>query len=206
MSIVQDVYDIPADIVTKIATGEFRRIGSVVRYATGPNKGQIVKHLKPIELDKAEQAKGVLEKALQFAQNHKKEVGIVAFGAMIIGAGAWGYNQWKNHEPKEVVEFRATLRTYIEAIRNGKMDLERIEELIVSLEKLKKHKSFEKISIQLTTEELDILVMRIYEYTLKLAEDNNIELSDNEIAQDKGVILNLQKYLETQKKIFEIVA
>ena len=206
MSIVQDVYDIPADIVTKIATGEFRRIGSVVRYATGPNKGQIVKHLKPIELDKAEQAKGVLEKALQFAQNHKKEVGIVAFGAMIIGVGAWGYNQWKNHEPKEVVEFRATLRTYIEAIRNGKMDLERIEELIVSLEKLKKHKSFEKISIQLTTEELDILVMRIYEYTLKLAEDNNIELSDNEIAQDKGVILNLQKYLETQKRIFEIVA
>ena len=50
MAIVQDVFDIPDDIATKLATGVYKRIGSVVRYAVGPKKGQIVKHLKPIDL------------------------------------------------------------------------------------------------------------------------------------------------------------
>ena len=72
MEIVQDVYDIPADIVTKLATGEYRRIGSVIRYAVGPNKGQIVKHLKPVDLEKTEQVQGIGVKALQFVKQHKK--------------------------------------------------------------------------------------------------------------------------------------
>lgn len=42
MAIVQDVFDIPDDIATGLVTGLYRRIGSVVRYAVGPNKGQIV--------------------------------------------------------------------------------------------------------------------------------------------------------------------
>lgn len=39
MPIVQEVFDIPANIVAKILTGEYRRIGGVVRHAVGPNKG-----------------------------------------------------------------------------------------------------------------------------------------------------------------------
>ena len=68
MAIAQDVFFIPDDI----ATGLYRRIGSVVRYATCPNKGQIVKHLKPVELKATEQAQGVGVKALQFVKQHKK--------------------------------------------------------------------------------------------------------------------------------------
>ena len=45
MAIVQDAFYIPDDIATGLATGLYRRIGSIVRYAVGPNKGQIVKHL-----------------------------------------------------------------------------------------------------------------------------------------------------------------
>lgn len=51
MAIVQDAYDLTDDILMKILTGEYRRIGSVIRYATGPNKGQIVKHLKPVRME-----------------------------------------------------------------------------------------------------------------------------------------------------------
>ena len=105
-----------------------------------------------------------------------------------------------------MVEFRTALRIYIEAIRKGEMDLVKIEELIASLEKLKRHKNFEKISIQLTTEELDVLVRRIYEYTLKLAKDNNVELFESETTDNDCVITNLQKHLETQRRIFELVA
>ena len=90
MAIVQDAFYIPDDIATGLATGLYRRIGSVVRYAMGPNKGRIVKHLQPIDLKAAEQAQGLGDKVLQFVQYHKKEVGIAAVGAAFIGVGIWG--------------------------------------------------------------------------------------------------------------------
>ena len=129
MAIAQDAFYIPDDIATGLATGLYRRIGSVVRYAVGPNKGQIVKHLQPIDLKAAEQAQGLGAKALQFVQHHKKEVGIAAIGAAVVGVGIWGYNKWKNHEPKVLTEFRAALKTYIDAIRNGNMDIDKINGL-----------------------------------------------------------------------------
>ena len=210
MAIAQDAFFIPDDIATGLATGLYRRIGSVVRYAVGPNKGQIVKHLQPIDLKAAEQAQGLGAKAIQFVANHKKEVGIAAIGVAVVGAGVWGYTAWKNHEPKVLREFRAALKVYIEAIRSGDMSVEKIDNLMVALEELKKHKNYDKISIQLTTEELEVLVGRIYEYTIKLAKDNNVELTDDEMnasgKQSKGAIIDLQQYLKTQKRIFEAAA
>lgn len=206
MAIAQDAFYIPDDIATGLATGLYRRIGSVVRYAIGPNKGQIVKHLQPIDLKAAEQAQGVGAKALQFVQYHKKEVGICTACAAVIGLGIWGYNWWKNHEPKILTEFRSALKTYIDAIRNGNMDLDKINTLMKALEALKQHKDYEKICIQLTAEDLEVLVGRIYEYTIKLAQDNSVELSDEELRLNNGAIINLQSYLKAQKRIFEAVA
>ena len=210
MAIAQDAFFIPDDIATGLATGLYRRIGSVVRYAIGPNKGQIVKHLQPIDLKAAEQAQGIGAKAIQFVANHKKEVGITAIGVAIVGACVWGYTAWKNHEPKVLTEFRAALKVYIEAIRTGDMSIEKIDTLTVALEELKKHKNYDKISIQLTTEELEVLVGRIYDYTVKLAKDNNFELTDDELnasgKQSQGAIIDLQQYLKTQKRIFEAAA
>lgn len=206
MAIVQDAFYIPDDIATGLATGLYRRIGSVVRYAVGPNKGQIVKHLQPMELNATEQAKDLGKKALQFVQQHKKEIGIGAACAAVIGMGIWGYNGWKNREPKVLAEVRAALKTYIDAIRNGRMDIDKINTLINALEALKKHKDYEKISIQLSVEDLEILVGRIYEYTIKLAEDNSIDLSNEEWNANNGAIINLQSYLKVQKKIFEVAA
>lgn len=206
MAIAQDAFYIPDDIATGLATGLYRRIGSVVRYAVGPNKGQIVKHLQPIDLKAAEQAQGLGAKAMQFVQHHKKEVGIAAIGAAVVGVGIWGYNKWKNHEPKVLTEFRAALKTYIDAIRNGNMDIDKINGLMEALEALKKHKDYEKISIQLSAEDLEVLVGRIYDYTIKLAADNAVDLSDDELNLNNGAIINLQSYLKAQKRIFEAVA
>ena len=210
MAIAQDAFFIPDDIATGLATGLYRRIGSVVRYAVGPNKGQIVKHLQPIDLKAAEPAQGLGAKAIQFVANHKKEVGIAAIGAAIVGAGVWRYAVWKNHELKILTEFRTAMKVYIEAIRTGDMSVEKIDNLMVTLEELKKHKNYDKISIQLTTEDLEVLVGRIYEYTVKLAKDNAIELSDDELGafdnRNNGAIIDLQKYLKAQKRIFETAA
>ena len=106
-----------------------------------------------------------------------------------------------------VTEFRSALRVYIDAIRQGNMDVDKIDMLMNALEELKKHRDYEKISIQLTTEELEVLVGRIYDYTIKLANDNDVELNENELripsVKNNGTIINLQNYLKAQKRIFE---
>ena len=77
---------------------------------------------------------------------------------------------------------------------------------MIALEALKQHKHYDKISIQLTAEDLEVLVGRIYEYTVKLAEDNHVELDDTEKCLNKGVIIDLESYLKTQQRIFKVAA
>ena len=210
MPVVQDAFYIPDDIATGLATGLYRRIGSVVRYAVGPNKGQIVKHLKPIDLKVAEEAQGIGVKALQFVKEHKKGTIITVAAAAVVGTGAFVYSKVKNHEPKVVTEFRTALRVYIDAIREGNMDIDIINNTMDALEELKQHKNYEKISIQLATEDLEVLVGRIYEYTIKLTKDNGVERPEDELrtshAKTVGTIINLQNYLKAQKRIFEATA
>ena len=204
MAIVQDAFYIPDDIATGLATGLYRRIGGVVRYAKGPNKGQFVKFLDPIDLKAEEQTQGLGTKAIQFVANHKKGVGIAAIGVAIVGASVWGYTAWRNHEPKALTEFRSALKVYIEAIRIGDMSIEKIDSLMATLEEMKTHKNYDKISIQLTTEELEVLVSRIYDYTIKLAADNEVNLYDEELNLNDSAIINLESYLKAQKKIFDV--
>lgn len=210
MAVVQDAFFIPDDIATGLATGLYRRIGSVVRYATGPNKGRIVKHLDPVNLKPAGQARGISVKALQFVKKHKKGTIITVASAATVGTGLVIYNKVKNREPKVLTEFRMSLRAYIEAIRKGSMDIDKINDLMKCLSALKEYKDYDKISIQLTTEELEVLVGRIYDYTVKLAKDNDVELSDTDIGiiekNSGSTISNLENYLNAQKHIFEKVA
>lgn len=207
MAIVQDAYNLTDDILTKILTGEYRRIGSVVRYATGPNKGQIVKHLKPVHMEAAQQAQGLGVKVIQFAKNNKKALIIAGIGTGVVAAGGI-YYKIKNHDPEVVTKFRRSLKTYINGIREGNLNVDIINDLMTCIENLKKHKDYEKISIRLSTEELDVLVNRIFEYTEKLAKDNSIELTEDELNEQisDGTILNLQRYLKAQKRIFETAA
>jgi len=206
MAIVQEAFDIPADIMTKLLTGEYRRIGGVVRYAIGPKKGQIVKHLDPIDLKATGQARGIGAKALQFAKNNKK--GLI-IGSVITGAVAacgFIYYKVKTHEPAVVARFRAALRTYISEIRKGNLELDTINSLMAAISELKKHKDYEKFKIVLSTEDLDTLVNRIYDYTIRLAENNKVALTEEEYSRTDNAILNLQNYLKTQKRIFEVAA
>ena len=206
MAIVQEAFDIPTDIMTKILTGEYRRIGGIVRYAVGPKKGQIVKHLDPVDLKVAEQAKGIGAKVLQFAKNNKKGLIIGGTIAGVVATGGYIYYNVKTHEPAVVTKFRVALRTYIAEIRKGHLELDTIDALMSALDDLKKHKDYEKFKITLSTEDLDTLVNRIYEYTLRLAANNKVELTEEECSRSDNSILNLQKYLRTQKRIFEEAA
>ena len=205
MAIVQEIFDIPEDIMIKLNTKEYRRIGGVVRYACGPKKGQIVKHLEPVNLKEALDVLGIGVKAIQFAKNNKKAI-IVGIGTGIAVTVAGIYNKLKNREPKVVIEFRKALKAYIDAIRKGMLEIEIIDNLRYCLDDIKNHKDYEKIRIQLYTEEIGILINIIHQCTEKLAKDNVIELTDEEKLITSNVntdILNLQDYLKVQRRIFE---
>lgn len=209
MPIVQEAFDIPANIAAKILTGEYRRIGGVVRHAIGPNKGQIVKHLDPVNLKVAQEAQGVAAKALQFAKNNKKALIVVGIGTGIAAAGAGIYYKVKNTEPIVLKEFKVAFREYLNAIRTGKLSEEIIDNMMLSLESLKSHKDYEKFQIQLSAEDLNTIVCKVYEYTKKLAEDNDIELDSNDQFEDKkdeDTIVALEHYLNLQKYIFNAAA
>ena len=206
MPVIQEAFYIPPDIATGLATGLYRRLGGVVRYAIGPNKGQIVKHLDPVDIPKADEAAGLLAKAVQFAKNNKKVTLIGGAVVVVVGGGTALYFGIKNHEPAVVKEFKKALAEYVEAIRNGEMDLETIETFMTALETMRQHKNFDKFSIKLSAEDIDVLVGRIYEYTIKLAEDNEYVWEAKEIDNSESPILNLQKYLEVQREIFSSAA
>ena len=180
MAVVTEAFDIPMDTMTKLATGEYRRIGGVVRIAIGPNKGQIVKHLKPVKLEQAVQAQNVVDKVLRFARNNKRGLIIGTVVAGTITAGGAVYYKIKSKELEVVKKYHTALQDYINDIRNGEVSMKSINRLMDALEELKQNKNYEKIKIELTTEELNVLVNRIYEYTIKLASDNSVELTDDE--------------------------
>lgn len=206
MAVVTEAFDIPMDIMTKLATGEYRRLGGVVRVAIGPNKGQIVKHLDPIKIEQVAQNKNVVTKVIEFSKKNRKVIIIGTAVAGTIVAGNFVHQKIKNREPKVMKRYHAALRSYIEDIRNGELSMKSINRLMDTLEELKQDKRYEMLKIELTTEELDVLVNRIYEYTVKLASDNAVELTDDEKKSSDNSILNLQRYLKTQKRIFKSVA
>lgn len=206
MAVVTESFDIPMDIMTKLATGEYRRIGGVVRVAIGPNKGRIVKHLEPVKMEQADQIQKVGSKIMQVAKNRKKELIIGALVTGNITVGGVVYHKIKSRQPEVVQNYHAALRDYIDDVRSGKLSMESINCLMDSLEELKQNNNYEKIKIELTTEELSVLVNRIYEYTIKLAKDNSVDLADDELSSSDNILLNLQKYLLAQKHIFELAA
>ena len=206
MAVVTESFDIPMDIMTKLATGEYRRIGGVVRVAIGPNKGRIVKHLEPVKMEQADQIQKVGSKIMQVAKNRKKELIIGALVTGTITVGGVVYHKIRSRQPEVVQNYHAALRDYIDDVRSGKLSMESINCLMDSLEELKQNNNYEKIKIELTTEELSVLVNRIYEYTIKLAKDNSVDLADDELSSSDNILLNLQKYLLAQKHIFELAA
>ena len=201
MSIVQDAYDIPDDIATGIATGIYKRFGSVVRWASGSKKGSILTHLKPASVPN-EQAQKVGSKAFQLVKEHKKGTVITLAGVVLAGAGTIALMKIKSKEPKVVVDFRRVLRKYLDSIRNGSLTGEYIDDLIEKIKAIKKDKKYDKIKIQFTADDLEKVVYHIRNFTIHFANNNQTELiipSEN----DDDYFDYLMSYLKFQKGIFD---
>lgn len=184
MAIIQEAFDIPDDIAIGLASGLYRRIGGVVRYAVGEHKGQIVKHLDPVVLKGQDSALSIAERVLQFGKEHKKLMVGAAVVAAACGGIAWGVNYYKRNS------FQSTFKEYIDAIRTGTLSISVIENLENALSNVK--------SVNMKASELALLVSHIREYTKELAENNNKAI---DLSETNTPIIDLKHYLETQKKI-----
>ena len=209
MPIVQVALYVPPDLKLQIDAGICRITGGVVRYAVGSRKGQIVKHLLPID---PQQAQSIGAQALQLASNYvMTPVGAVVVG-ISVGVGISVAVSHVYHETKmQSLEksFRADLDAYLTALHNGNLEIAQIDNLMASLDTLKRNPYFEKKGVKLSLAQLDAIVTAIPEYTTKLATDNSFALTaaKNERVKDYGmVITNLQWCLQTQKRIFESAA
>lgn len=194
MAIVQVFLNIPDEIMTKISTGENKIFGGEVRN----NKGHIVKLLRPVSK---------LEATLYYGWKYRDTLFMVGKLGMV---GVKSYIKSKNkQEPDVVVKFREALKIYLNAVRNGALTMEIISDVMEHLGELKMQPNFEKINTALSMEELDVLLNRMFEYTKKLAAENAIELTSLEKetpSQSVNPINNLQRCLETQKRIFELAS
>lgn len=202
MSIIQVDFYVPPEIEIGLKTGVYELFGGVVRYATGTNKGRIVKHLKTVKRIKTDDATGVIRKASQFAKAHKTE--LIITGAIVSGGAAVGgfiYAK-KRYESKLVSNFREALKDYVDAINNGELDLDVINALSNALNELKQYKKFDKLSAKYSLNEIETLYTSyLTDYTIKLAEANEYNLTDEFDENEQVNILNLEKYLIAQKNI-----
>lgn len=213
MAAIVQAFDIPPEIQLGLAQGIYKVWGGVVRWAVGPNKGKIVKHLKPIDISEVANAANVNpslgKKAFDIVKNNKKMVAVGAGVVIAIATGAGVIYHVTHKKSKEELEFRLALNNYIDAVRNGSLNIEKIDALVTAMDVLKTRKDYEKIKLELSTRDLDILINRLHEYTVKLAEDNNIKLSASEtekIGADEDNIVCLKCYLNAQRRILKEAA
>ncbi|WP_155342288.1 hypothetical protein [Acrocarpospora corrugata] len=214
MAFVQPTLFIPDDIEARLLTGELVRIGSVVRDLAG----RIFTHLPevPRPVDTQEGALRGIAKALTNPKSIAIGLGVVAVVATAGCVGFWAGKRKQGTEPEMpncVEKFNASLGAYLEAVRNGCLDADVLDRLISDLDALKEESDGGRIIVGFSADQLDTLVNHVADYTRKLAESNQIELSElqestshSEDNSPSQTIIDLRRYLGVQKQIFNRAA
>lgn len=66
--------------------------------------------------------------------------------------------------------------------------------------------NYDTYKIGISVEDMDLLIEKIHDYTINLANNNQIALTEQECRRTNDFITNLQNYSKIQKRIFEKVA
>ena len=166
---------------------------------------RVAKHIPAV----ADAAKEGAAKAIDFIRVHKKGTVIVS-GILIIGsavAGVIGYIATRDKRNLEK-RFAQNLQIYLDAAKDGKLTVEILDNLINSLDELSNDDNSKAVNLKITPSQFSDLIQNIFDYTVCLAEANNISptlISKPKILKKKNYS-DLQYYLNMQKNIFEQVA
>lgn len=169
------------------------------------NTKRIAKHLPVI----ADAAKEGTIKAIDYVKLHKK-VFLIAGGIAAVGAGAAGAVSLVVVRKRKKLEkqFANNLQVYLDAAKDGKLTIDIIDALNQSLYELSKGKVSKPVNFKISTKQFSDLINCIFDYTIRLAEANNINIKsiNKPVITRNNTYEDLQYYLNLQKSIFEQAA
>ncbi len=201
MAVEQIAFEIPPVIQKGIDDGVLIRVGGVVR-----NKaGQIIKHLEEVPIHKGD-SNASKNKIIEFAQKNKSFlIGTIIVTAITAGITYVVVRNKKDEEvniPKCVADFNEVFTEYIDSIRKGAINEEKIDKVMKALEEIKMNQKNGNISITFSVENANILLNIVSNYTIKFVEANLSEMPED-CFDKENQIDSLQHYLKIQKQIFE---
>lgn len=199
--IIQPSLYIPPEIEAGLLCGDLIRIGGVVRDRTG----SIAKHLKEV----SGPANGQ-ETVRRVAVNLKRPWVIImatalSAAAVVATALIAARKRKQTGKPECVENYNASLRAYLEAVREGSLDAGIISQLISDLDAVKAYSDNGSITVDLSTVQSETLVNLVVDYTRTLAEANSIELNElqrHAPASENDAVVDLRRHLEVQRQIF----
>lgn len=205
MPTIQPQFDIPADIAARLDAGELVRWGGVVRN----HGGQIVKHLKETIPD---DTPAKLAERVATAVKDPRFV-VIGVGVVTLASGAAYWIKRKKSAqraagavevPASLQSYSASLTRYLEAARDGNLDVDVIDRLIADLDEIKAETESGAISIEVTPEDARTLVRLVADHTQRLAEANDRDPGDLPALPngDGATIIDLRPYLAAQADLF----
>jgi hypothetical protein len=189
---------IPSDMQVGLASGDLIRYGGVVRNTAG----QVVMHLKEAPL--TERGQQAAQRILAELKNPVVVAG-VGLGVVVL-TGVTAFALWRRKRAHDLLAaYNASFAAYLEAARDRTLDEGVIGRLIADMDAVKESVDTGKIIIGFSTEQSEVLVNLVFDYTRQLAELNDIELEDAqaESTQDqRNTVIDLRRHLEVQRQIF----
>lgn len=208
MPVVQITYDVPVDIANGLASGELSMLGT----AAVRNSKHIAAHIREVSRTISDGDDAVSEAIAKGFKNPKFVIiglGVVAVAA--VGGGvAWaiGRKEQKAQSavPECVVNYNASLAAYLEAIGSETLSAELVTRLISDLDALRENADSGTIVIELSVLESEALVALVADYTSKFAEANAVSpsvLEEASSVSNGGTVVELRRYLEAQRRVFD---
>ena len=200
MPIVTVKMDVPDNLYSEIMAGKVILKGLIKN--TG-NK-RIRKHIDLVPMSAKEQA-------LQAVKANKNIIigAGIALGILLVAGLTYLFHRNKKKKADDkTIEFNNSLKAYLSETKDGQLDYETLNNLIVALEGLQNSKNGNLENLNLSPAQLNTLIKSVFDYTKALAKANAVDVKDlkKPSKKPKDKVVDLMSYLETQKKIIEQVA
>lgn len=197
MALVPVMMDIPDNIYAEVMAGTAVLKGLV---KNAGNK-RIIKHVDLVPMSAKEQA-------IQAVKANKNIIIGLGIGLFILISAGLAYLFHQNKKKKsddKTIEFSNSLKEYLKEAKEGQLDYETLNGLIVALEGLKDSKNGNLENLNLSPAQLNTLIKSVFEYTKSLAKANSVDVKSikKPSKKQKDKVVDLMSYLETQKQIFE---
>lgn len=203
MAIIQPYLELPAGLAVRIAAGELRLDGGVVRSAA---TGRIVKHLDDAVPAKHAQ-EGVQAAVSRASGMARTTTTVVVAGAVVVVAiagtavWAWKRSQATKADNVDTIDLESALAAYLDAARQGRLDVVTIRQLITSLDETAP--AAETDTLARNADEVELLVAAVAEHTrqLALANHQDLDVDLGTSPSDGSQVGRLRHYLQIQEQI-----